>query len=133
MTRHPLDPAAQHDAAATLGRMDADGLFPPGEAASTLRVIVNTAYANAPTADRRGLRTRLVWSARDAAVERRRQRDNAETAIRWAVRPLIQVGAGKDEIEQAAAKANADVLAWGDVVLILKAEWIAAHSRRRRR
>ena len=49
MTRHPRDPAAQHDAAATLGRMEADGLLPPGEAAQTLRVIVQPAQPLRPT------------------------------------------------------------------------------------
>ncbi len=130
--RHPLDPTAQHEAAAALGKSEADGALPPGEADAAMRVIINAAYANAPAVDRRGLQMRLAWSARDAMADRRRQRDNAATAIRWAVRPLIQSGSGKGDIEAAAAQANGDVLPWAEIVPILKAEWIAAHNKRRR-
>ncbi len=64
--KHRLDPPTQHRAADMLGRMEANGLLPPGEAAKTMAAIVREACRNAPTVDPIGLRTRLVWTARDA-------------------------------------------------------------------
>ena len=131
MTRQPRDPAAQHEAAATLGRMEADGLLPPGEAAQTLRVIVQTAQRNAPDVDAKGLRARLVWSARDARADRQRQRDNVHTAVRWAVRGMFAAKASAADIEATAHKANGNILTRDELVVILREEMKRAQKTRR--
>lgn len=64
--KHRLDPPTQHRAAEMLGRMEANGLLPPGEAARTMGAILREARKNAPNIDPRGLRVRLIHSARDA-------------------------------------------------------------------
>lgn len=130
--RHPLDPPKQHDAAERLGVMVADGVISEEEAAKTMGTIVRVAADNAPDVDRAGLRMRLVWSAADAKVDRQRQRANAATAIRWAIRPLIRDKATKEAIEAAARKASGGAFEWPEVVAILKEEWHAAHGRRRK-
>ena len=132
MTRHPRDPAAQHEAAATLGRMEADGLLPPGEAAQTLRVIVQTAQRNAPDVDARGLRARLVWSARDAREDRQRQRRNLHIALRWATTKLIEQHAPPDMVMQAALRAAGDLMAGPELMAFLEQEWDRQHGRKRR-
>jgi len=130
--RHPKDPPAQHDAAEALGRMEADGLLPHGEAAQTLRVIVATAQRNAPDVDRKGLRTRLVWSARDARAERQRQRDNVHTAVRWATAKLIETHAPPALILEAAKRAAGDLMSEPELLAFLAREWDRHHSRKRR-
>lgn len=131
--RHPLDPPNQHDAAEKLGAMVADGLISEEEAGKTMAVIVRVAFQSAPDVDRKGLRTRLVWSARDSRHARERQRANAETAIRWACRPLIQAKAARDATLEAARKAGGDVLTDDEILPILAEEWDRAHKRRGRK
>jgi Xaa-Pro aminopeptidase len=89
--RHPLDPAKQHEAADRLGRMVARGEVSPETASQTMRAIVAVARENAPNVDAKGLRTRLVWTARDAKQEealamvrraREQERALAEAALR---------------------------------------------------
>jgi len=132
MTRHPRDPAAQHEAAATLGRMEADGLLPPGEAAQTLRVIVQTAQRNAPDVDAKGLQARLVWSARDARADRQRQRDNVHTAVRWATTTLIEQHALPELVLEAARRAAGDLMGEPELMAFLAREWDRLHGRKRR-
>ena len=79
-----------------------------------------------------GLQMRLHHAMRDQAQAHRLARENVATAIRWAVRPLIQSGATQAQIEEAAGTANGGVLAWDEIVPILRNEWDAAHGRRRR-
>ena len=131
--RHPNDPQAQHHAAETLGRMEADGLLPEGEANKTLATIIRTARANAPNVDAKSLRARLVWSARDARLDRHQQRANAATAVRWASRPLIDAKAAPDVIWQAGKRAAGDALTDAEVRSILAEEWNRAHKRRGRK
>lgn len=131
--RHPLDPPAQHHAAETLGAMVADGLISEQEARKTMAVIVRVAFKNAPNVDRNGLRARLVWSARDSRAARETARANAQTAVRWACRPLIQAKAPKDTTMAAARKAAGAVLTDAEILPILAEEWDRAHKRRGRK
>lgn len=131
--RHPNDPPNQHDAAERLGEMVADGLLSEFEAGKTMAVIVKVAFANAPNVDRNGLRARLVWSAKDARHARERQRANADTAIRWACRPMIAAKADRTAILEAARKAGGDILTDAEILPILAEEWDRAHKRRGRK
>lgn len=81
--------------------------------------------------DRSGLQARLHWSMRDAAIAARRTQENVSTAIRWAVRPLFDARASAAEIEEAAGKANGDVLPWEQVASILREEMARALKQRR--
>jgi len=112
--------------------MEADGLLPPGEAAQTLRVIVQTAQRNAPDVDARGLRARLVWSARDAREDRQRQRRNLHIALRWATTKLIEQHAPPDMVMQAALRAAGDLMAGPELMAFLEQEWDRQHGRKRR-
>lgn len=64
--KHRLDPPTQHRAAEMLGRMEANGQLPPGEAAKTMGAIFRAAREAAPNVNPSGLRMRLIHSARDA-------------------------------------------------------------------
>lgn len=126
--RHRLDPQHLHHAAERLGDIVAVGGMSPADAADTVRSWAQAAHG----VDRSGLQMRLNHTMRDRAIATQRARENAHTAIRWAVRPLIQAGATKAEIEEAAGQANGDVLTWDEIVPILRNEWEALHGRRRR-
>lgn len=125
--KHRLGPIHLHHAAERLGDIVAQGQMSDADASATIRTW------QASGVDRSGLQMRLHWAMRDRAEAMRRQRENTQTAIRWAVRPLIQAGADKAAIEEAAGQANGDVLTWEEIVSILRDEWDAAHGRRRRR
>lgn len=126
--RHPLDPIALHHAAEQLGNIVARDEMTDADASATIISWV----ARSTGVDKSGLQARLHWSMRDQAEAARRAEENATTAIRWAVRPLIRDGASKAEIEEAAGQANGGALEWDDIVPILKDEWLAVHARRRR-
>lgn len=126
--RHPLDPMHLHHAAERLGEIVARGEMSDADASETIVSWVDKAAG----VDRSGLQARLHWSMRDQAAVARRAEENATTAIRWAVRPLIRDGASKAQIEEAAGQANGGALEWDDIVPILKDEWLAVHARRRR-
>jgi hypothetical protein len=81
--------------------------------------------------DRSGLQMRLHHAMRDQAHAHRVKRENVATAIRWAVRDLFDRGAAAAEIEEAAGKANGDVLTWPDVAAILRDEMHRALKQRR--
>lgn len=92
MTRHRLDPPAQHEAAQRLGKMVARGDLSEVEGAKTLAVIVRTAQQNAPQVCPLGLRMRLVHTAHDArkaadlaAVRRVREQERELTDLAAAV------------------------------------------------
>lgn len=123
----------QFRAAETLGKMDADGVLPPGEASKTMGTIVKVAFANAPHVDESGLRARLVWAASDAKKARETQRANAETAVRWATMALIKRNAPRDEILDAARRAASGVLTDAEIIPILAEEWDRIHKRRGRK
>lgn len=127
--RHRLDPLHLHHAAERLGDIVATGEMSDGDASAT----IVSWCAKATGVDRSGLQARLHWTMRDRAIAAQRARENAETAMRWAVRPLIRGGASKAEIEEAAGRANADVLEWAEIAPILAQEWDAVFSNRRRR
>lgn len=131
--RHRLDPPAQHDAAERLGEMVADGSIPEAEAGKAMATIVKIAIQEAPNVDRIGLRTRLVWSAKDARHARERQRANAETAVRWATRDMIASNAPPADTFVAAQKAAGDILTADQIRRILADEWDRAHRRRGRK
>lgn len=126
--KHPRDPMHLHHAAQRLGAIVAEGEMSDADASDT---IVSLA-AKAHGVDRSGLQARLHWTMRDAAEAHRRARENAYTAVRWAVRPLMQANAPKAAIEEAAARAGGDILGWEELVVILRNEWDALHGRRRR-
>lgn len=130
------DPPAvenQFRAAQELGRMEADGLLPDGEAAKTMGTIVKVAFTNAPLVDQSGLRARLVWAASDARKARETQRENAITAVRWATMGLIKKNAPRDETLEAARKAADGVLTEAEILPILAEEWDRTHKRRGRK
>ncbi len=126
--RHPQDPIALHHAAEQLGNIVARDEMTDADASATIISWV----APSTGVDKSGLQARLHWSMRDQAEAARRAEENATTAIRWAVRPLIRDGASKAQIEEAAGQANGGALEWDDIVPILKDEWLAVHARRRR-
>jgi len=126
--RHPQDPIVLHHAAEQLGNIVARDEMTDADASATIISWV----ARSTGVDKSGLQARLHWSMRDQAEAARRAEENATTAIRWAVRPLIRDGASKAQIEEAAGQANGGALEWDDIVPILKDEWLAVHARRRR-
>ena len=123
--KHRLDPLHFHHAAERLGDIVAQGQMSDADASATIRTW------QASGVDRSGLQARLHWTMRDRAIAAQRARENASTAIRWAVRPLFAALAPSSEIEEAAAKANGDVLAWPDVAAILREELARALRSRR--
>ena len=123
--KHRLYPMHLHHAAERLGDIVAQGQMSDADASATIRTW------QASGVDRSGLQMRLHWAMRDRAEAMRRQRENTQTAIRWAVRPLFAALAPSSEIEEAAAKANGDVLAWPDVAAILREELARALRSRR--
>lgn len=127
-TRHRLDPIHLYHAAERLGEVVADGDMSDADASA---IIIAWAEATSGV-DRSGLQARLHWAMRDRAADARRRKDNVTTAIRWAVRPLIQAQAAKAVVEEAAGQANGDTLPWSEVAAILRNEWDAIHGRRRR-
>lgn len=125
--RHRLDPVNLHHAAERLGHMVGDGSMDDATASDTIVSWVNTTTG----VDRNGLRARLHWSMRDAAISTRRARENVSTAIRWAVRPLFDARASAAEIEEAAGRANGDYLPWEEIASILREEMTRAIKQRR--
>lgn len=126
--KHRNDPMHLHHAATMLGNVVAREEMSDQDASDTIKSWV----AKVNGVDRSGLQARLHWAMRDQAAVHRAQISNVRTAIKWAVRPLIQAGAAKHEVEEAAGKANGGVLEWEEIVPILREEWNAIHGRRRR-
>ena len=120
--RHRLDPLHLHHAAERLGDIVAAGHMSDDDASATILSWCEKASG----VDRTGLQARLHWTMRDTATAARRARENAETAIRWAVRPLMRGGAPIAEIEEAAGRANGDVLTWDEIRPVLADEWISS-------
>ena len=116
--RHRLDPTHLHHAAERLGEIVAAGDMSPSDAADTVRSWAQAARG----VDRSGLQMRLNHTMRDRAIATQRARENAHTAIKWAVRPLFEAQAPAAAIEEAAGKANGDVLEWPEVATILRSE-----------
>ena len=112
--------------------MVADGVLKEGDAGRIMATIVQVATEQAPALDPRGLRMRLVWSARDARNARVLQRDNIETAVRWAMRPLIQIRASKEATLAAGHKAAGDLLTAEQIRAIAADEWNKAQRRGRK-
>lgn len=123
--RHRLDPIHLHHAAERLGDIVAQGQMSDADASATIRTW------QASGVDRSGLQARLHWTMRDRAIAAQRARENASTAIRWAVRPLFETQAPAAEIEEAAGKANGGVLEWPEVATILRGEMARALKQRR--
>lgn len=134
--RHPLDPAKQHEAADRLGRMVARGDVSPETASQTMRAIVQVARENAPNVDARGLRTRLVWTARDArhdeALALTRQAKQQEQELCDVAEAAIRAGASEREVRVAIAEAAQQMTplpptTMGDAALRL-ARWRVKHG-----
>ncbi len=123
--KHRLDPLHLHHAAQRLGDIVATGQMTDADASETIKTW------RADGVDRSGLQARLHWAMRDRAEATRRLRENTATAIRWAVRPLFAAFAPAAEIEEAAGKANGDVLEWPEVAAILREEMARALRSRR--
>ena len=119
MRRHPLDPAAQHRAAAIFGRLIAAGLMTREECLPHLV----RAGLGASLVDPAGLRVRLAHALHDAAAAHARRRSRAARAVRDAVAPLLAAWAAPATIRAAARDANA---ALGAPLLAHEAETIAA-------
>ena len=125
--KHRLDPLHLHHAATRLGTIVAEGQMSDADASDT---IVSWVEASAGVS-KSGLQMRLHHAMRDQAQAHRLRRENVQTAIRWAVRDLFDRGAPAAEIEEAAGKANGDVLSWADVAAILRDEMHRALKQRR--
>ncbi len=123
--KHRLGPIHLHHAAERLGDIVAQGQMSDADASAAIRTW------QASGVDRSGLQMRLHWAMRDRAEAMRRQRENASTAIRWAVRPLFEQNAAAAEIEEAAGKANGGVLEWPEVAKLLRDELHRALKQRR--
>ena len=126
--KHRNDPSHLHHAATELGTIVARDDMSDADASDTIKAWV----ADVTTVDRSGLQARLHHAMRDQAHAHRLKLANAATAVKWAVRPLIEAAAPKHEIEEAASNANGGVLTWDEIVPILRNEWNALHGRRRR-
>lgn len=131
--RDPESVVQQFRAAQILGRIEADGLLPEGEASKTMGNIVKVAFARAPGVDQSGLRARLVWEAKDSRAAREIQRENAATAVRWAAMGLIKANANRDKTLEAARNAAGDVLTDAEILPILAKEWNRIHKNRGRK
>lgn len=122
--RHPLDPPAQHRAAATFGRLIAAGLMTRDECLPHLV----RAELSARHVDPAGLRARLAHTLHDAAAAHARRRSRAARAVRDAVAPLLAAWAAPATIRAAARDTNA---ALGAPLFAHEAEAIAAHEAAR--
>jgi hypothetical protein len=91
--RHPTDPPAPWRAAATLGRLLAQGLLDPAEAAAAL------AAALAPGADASGWAARRAWRLAAARDGWARARHRALLAARQALPPLLAARAPRAVLE----------------------------------
>jgi hypothetical protein len=127
--RHRLDPLPLHHAAGRLGEIVGAGDMAMADAVECIRSWVRDGASKAGV-DAAGLQMRLVHRMRDAALARRRALDSADTAIRWAVRPLFRARASAAAIEEAAGRANAGVLEWEAVAAVLGQEMAASQGRR---
>jgi hypothetical protein len=116
-----------HHAAERLGDIVAKGEMADADASATIVSWVEKVNG----VDRPGLRARLHWTMRDRAIAAQRQRENVVTAIRWAVRPLFDARTSAAEIEEAAGRANGEILPWEDVASILREEMTRAIKQRR--
>lgn len=118
----------QRRAAWRIGRLVANGELSQASANRVLGVIVRVARENGAGEMER---LQLVWAAREARHVREIERRNAETSVRWAVRPLLRAKATPSEIEEAARRAGPS-LSDSDLRRILAEEWDQAHGRRRK-
>ena len=125
--KHRNDPIHLHHAATQLGTIVARDDMSDADASDTIKAWVS----NVTTVDRSGLQARLHHAMRDQARAHRLARENAYTAVRWAVRPLFEQRAPAAEIEDAAAKAAAGILEWPEVAAILRAEMQRTLKQRR--
>lgn len=76
----------------------------------------------APNLDPIGTGIRLCWIAQDAARDHARAVWQAEDRVRRAVRPLMEAGATKAAIEEAAGQAAGDAIEWPAIYAILRDE-----------
>ncbi len=124
MRRHPLDPAAQHRAAAAFGRLIAAGLMTREECLPHLvRAGLRTSRV-----DPAGLRARLAHTLHDAAAAHASRRRRAARAVREAIAPLLARWATPEAIRGAARDTNAVL---GAPLLAHEAEEIAADEAAR--
>lgn len=124
MRRHPLDPPAQHRAAAVFGRLIAAGLLTGEEC---LPHLVRAGLHGARV-DPAGLRARLAHTLHDAAAAHARRRSRAARAVRDVIAPLLAGWAAPEAIRAAARHANAGL---GAPLLAHEVEAIAAHEAAR--
>lgn len=96
-------PAKQRGAAASFGKLVAQGIIESKDAVESLFVAcLKYGYAG----DEAGLRTRLWWIVRDSAEVWRMERIKAEYKIRSAITPLMQSRSDARSILRAAYAAN---------------------------
>jgi len=124
--RHPSDPAAPWRAAATLGRLVAQGLLSEAEAARAL------AAAPAPGADPRGWAARRAWRLAQARDGWARARARAIRRARASLAPLLAARASRQRLEDAVAdsdphgaltRADRDALLRREVSRALAGRW----------
>ena len=120
--KHPLDPIEPHKAAATFGRMRAQGLLELIEIRATLA---------AAARDNRELRLRLIHAEADAHAAATNRRSRAAYAVAQALVPLLQARAPAALILHAALKAADDSLLPGEPATIAAEQ--AVHFLRRRK
>lgn len=104
MSPHARDPKIQVGAAASLGKLVAQGVIEHDDA---LEAVFRVADANAPAGhDRSGMRARLSWQIMDTAEGWRRARRWAEMDIRKGIRPMLVPGVVASEIVREAHRIN---------------------------
>lgn len=123
---HPLTPPHLTDAARRIGLLLGDGRI----SYESVRECCHQWARHQDKLSKRGLATHLVWEATDTARHRIRMAARAESAIRQAVRPLIEASATTAQIEDAAGEARG-VLEWPEVITILRDELARSRANKR--
>ncbi|MBX6382098.1 MAG: hypothetical protein IRZ07_03855 [Microbispora sp.] len=101
--KHPLDPPVQWAAAATCGKLVAQGILSVEDIVpKLLEAAIRAGYRG----DRSGLQTRLSWHVRDNADHWSRERDRVEFLIRRGIAPLLAEWAEPIQILRAAHAIN---------------------------
>ena len=101
--RHPLDPPAQHQAAARAGELAARGLV---DGPALLDAIRHAARRAAPICDPAGLSMRLAHRYADAEAATRAAREAMRRRIAFTVAPLLDSRAPGPALLQAADAAD---------------------------
>jgi hypothetical protein len=130
--KHPLDPPLQWSAAASAGKLVAQGILAVEDILPDLiEASINAGYRG----HRHGLRARLTWQLRETAEYWRRERDQIDVYIRRELAPMFDALAPALDIIRAAHAINEqsnEPLLRPEVVTVIETEMgrrIAAFNR----